>query len=365
MPEPDQDKASEENGQTEDSEIQAHPAADTGTDADTRAGTEDDTEPVGLDADAERELIVERLVPRTEVAEDAEVVMEAIGVSKVFHSKAGTIKAVNNVSLQLRRGETVGLVGESGSGKSTLARIFLDLISWNDGAVEFRGEAITDMSKQARKAVRRDMQAVFQNATGSLLPHYTALDNVIEPLIIHKIGQPAERKARARELLGKVGIDPDRGNHYPRQFSGGQQQRIAIARALAMDPEILVCDEPTSALDVSVQAQILALFQNLRHELSLTCLFISHNLGVIEKVSDRVAVMRHGWIVELAPTRELFNNPQHPYTRQLLNAVLPVRRESHSFEDALPPAEQEGSELVDLGNGHLVRRSGEADAIAS
>lgn len=287
---------------------------------------------------------------------DDQVIMRARGVSRVFHSKAGSITAVNKVDLDLRRGETVGLVGESGSGKSTLARIFLDLIPWTEGSVEFRGTELTAMAKSQRKAVRREMQAVFQNATGSLLPHYSAIDNVIEPLDIHKIGEPQTRRDKARDLLARVGIDPDLGNHYPRQFSGGQQQRIAIARALAMDPEILVCDEPTSALDVSVQAQILALFQKLRTELSLTCLFISHNLGVIEKVSDRVAVMRNGWMVELAPTRELFANPQHPYTRQLLNAVLPVRREPRTFDDAVPPTDFADHVLVDLGGDHWVRR---------
>ena len=290
-------------------------------------------------------------------AEGGEVIMRASGVNKVFRSKAGTIRAVNDVDLELRRGETVGLVGESGSGKSTLARIFLDLIPWTAGSVEFRGTEMAVMSKAQRKGVRREMQAVFQNATGSLLPHYSVIDNVIEPLIIHQMGEPGARRDKARDLLAKVGIDPDLGSHYPRQFSGGQQQRIAIARALAMDPEILVCDEPTSALDVSVQAQILALFQELRTELSLTCLFISHNLGVIEKVSDRVAVMRNGWIVELAPTRELFANPQHAYTRQLLNAVLPVRREARVFDDAVPGPESEEDQLVEFGPGHWVRRS--------
>lgn len=287
-----------------------------------------------------------------------EVVLRAESVSKTFHPKSGVVHAVRDVSLDLHRGETVGLVGESGSGKSTLARIFLDLIQVTAGVVEFGGKDLVQMKAAERQGLRHDMQAVFQNATGSLLPHYSILDNVIEPLNIHHIGDPASRKARARELLAKVGVDPSRGHHYPRQFSGGQQQRIATARALALDPEILVCDEPTSALDVSVQAQILDLFADLRSELGLTCLFISHNLAVIEKVSDRVAVMRHGWIVELAPTKELFNNPQHPYTRQLLNAVLPVRRQPQQFDNAVPdPTEDENSELVEIAPGHLVRQS--------
>ncbi len=290
--------------------------------------------------------------------EPADVVLKAVSVSKTFHPKSGVVHAVRDVSLDLHRGETIGLVGESGSGKSTLARIFLDLIPVTDGVVEFGGKDLVQMKPAERQDLRHDMQAVFQNATGSLLPHYTVLDNVIEPLNIHHVGDPASRKARAKELLTKVGVDPKRGHQYPRQFSGGQQQRIATARALALDPEILVCDEPTSALDVSVQAQILDLFADLRSELGLTCLFISHNLAVIEKVSDRVAVMRHGWIVELAPTKELFNNPQHPYTRQLLNAVLPVRRDPQQFDNAVPePTEDENSELVEIAPGHLVRQS--------
>jgi len=291
----------------------------------------------------------------TAESDPAVVTMRAEGVSRVFHSKAGTVRAVNDVSLDLRRGETVGLVGESGSGKSTLARIFLDLIGWSQGSVQFEGANVATMPGRERKAIRREMQAVFQNATGSLLPHYSAIDNVIEPLNIHRIGGPAGRRKRAIELLLRVGIPEDRINHYPRQFSGGQQQRIEIARALAMDPEILVCDEPTSALDVSVQAQILELFSDLRTEMNLTCLFISHNLAVIEKVSDRVAVMRQGWIVELARTADLFGDPRHPYTRQLLNAVLPVKRESVVLDNAVPLPEHEGTSLVEVGPDHWVR----------
>lgn len=284
------------------------------------------------------------------------VVLRADHVSRQFTTKAGPILAVDDVSLDVRRGETVGLVGESGSGKSTMARIFLDLLPATSGTVEFDGRPISSLQKQERRALRRKMQAVFQNATGSLLPHYSVLDNVTEPLVIHKVGDATSRRRRAEELLDLVGVDPKLADHYPRQFSGGQQQRISIARALALEPQVLVCDEPTSALDVSIQAQILALFQRLRTELDLTCLFISHNLGVIEKVSDRVAVMRRGRVVESAPSRDLFADPQHPYTRQLLNAVLPVRRQSRHFESEQLP-DDEHSELVEQGTDHWVRRA--------
>lgn len=286
----------------------------------------------------------------------APVVLRANQVSREFTTKAGKILAVDDVSLDVHRGETVGLVGESGSGKSTMARIFLDLLSPTSGTVEFGGRPISSLQRTDRRALRRQMQAVFQNATGSLLPHYSVMDNITEPLVIHKVGDQASRRRRAEELLDLVGVDPRLADHYPRQFSGGQQQRISIARALALEPEVLVCDEPTSALDVSIQAQILALFQRLREELDLTCLFISHNLGVIEKVSDRVAVMRRGRVVELAPSRALFADPQHPYTRQLLNAVLPVRREAKRFEAGEIP-DDVGSDLIECAPGHWVRRA--------
>jgi ABC-type glutathione transport system ATPase component len=169
------------------------------------------------------------------------------------------------------------------------------------------------------------MQMVFQNPYGSLLPHYTAAANVAEPLRLHKIGDKESRRAEALRLLELVGVNPRFADLYPRQFSGGQQQRIAIARALALSPDLLVCDEPTSALDVSIQAQILKLLLDLRDELGLTCLFISHNLAVVERLADRVAVMKHGRLVELAPTEQLFSAPEDPYTRTLLAAVLPVR----------------------------------------
>lgn len=257
-------------------------------------------------------------------SDEAEVLVEADGVSKVFSSRAGEVVAVDNVSLKIHRGETVGVVGESGSGKSTLARLLMALQPCTSGSVMFAGQDLTTLSGKNLRQLRIKMQMVFQNPYGSLLPHYTAAGNVAEPLRLHHQGTKVSRKAKARELLDLVGVNPRFADLHPRQFSGGQQQRIAVARALALEPEMLVCDEPTSSLDVSIQAQILTLLEDLRRQLGLTCVFISHNLAVVERLADRVVVMKTGKIVEEGTTEDLFANPQHEYTRELLDAVLPV-----------------------------------------
>ncbi len=253
------------------------------------------------------------------------VLVRAENLGKTFSTPAGDVVAVDDVTFDVVRGETLGLVGESGSGKSTVARLLMWLQEPTKGRVLFDGSDLASVPGRDLRAARRRMQMVFQNPYGSLLPHYTAAGNVAEPLRLHRIGDKDSRRARALELLDLVGVNPRFADLYPRQFSGGQQQRIAIARALALEPELLVCDEPTSALDVSIQAQILNLLDDLRERLGLTCLFISHNLAVVERLANRVAVMRQGHIVELAPTEELFRAPQDPYTRALLGAVLPVR----------------------------------------
>ncbi|WP_298330280.1 ATP-binding cassette domain-containing protein [Haloactinopolyspora sp.] len=245
-------------------------------------------------------------------------------VSKVFGSRAGEVRAVENVSLHIGVGETVGVVGESGSGKSTLARLLMGLQPCTSGRVEFDGQDLATVPGKELRVLRQRMQMVFQNPFGSLLPHYSAVANVMEPLRLHGRGTKTSRREQADALLEMVGIHPGFGELYPSQFSGGQQQRIAIARALALEPDLLVCDEPTSSLDVSIQAQILALLGELRQKLGLSCLFISHNLAVVERLADRVAVMSQGRIVEEGPTERLFEAPEHPYTRQLLGAVLPV-----------------------------------------
>ncbi|GAA2756735.1 ATP-binding cassette domain-containing protein [Actinopolymorpha rutila] len=253
------------------------------------------------------------------------VLVRVENLGKTFSTPAGDVVAVDDVTFDVVRGETLGLVGESGSGKSTVARLLMWLQEPTSGRVLFDGTDLAGVPGRDLRTVRRRMQMVFQNPYGSLLPHYTAAGNVAEPLRLHRIGDKDSRRERARELLDLVGVNPRFADLYPRQFSGGQQQRIAIARALALGPELLVCDEPTSALDVSIQAQILNLLDDLRERLGLTCLFISHNLAVVERLANRVAVMRQGRVVELAPTEELFRAPQDPYTRALLGAVLPVR----------------------------------------
>jgi oligopeptide/dipeptide ABC transporter ATP-binding protein len=233
----------------------------------------------------------------------------------------GRVRAVDGVSLAIAPGETLGLVGESGSGKSTLGRLLLRLIEPTEGDVLFRGRSLLGLPAAGLRTLRREMQIVFQDPYGSLNPRMRVASIVGEGLAIHRIGTRAERRARVAELLDLVGLPPEAADRYPHEFSGGQRQRIGIARALAVGPRFIVADEAVSALDVSIQAQILNLLQDLRQKLGLTMLFIAHDLRIIEHLSDRVAVMYHGRIVELAPRDEIYRNPRHPYTRALLSAV--------------------------------------------
>ncbi|MET9317163.1 ATP-binding cassette domain-containing protein [Kribbella sp. NPDC003505] len=253
--------------------------------------------------------------------------VRAASVTKIFRTRAGEVRAVDDVSLTVHRGETLGLVGESGSGKSTMARLMMGLQTPTSGQVTFDGRDLATLPSRELRLLRPRMQMVFQNPYGSLLPHFSAIGNVMEPLRLHDRGSKESRRAKALELLDLVGINTGHAELYPRQFSGGQQQRIAIARALALEPDLLVCDEPTSSLDVSIQAQILELFTDLRDRLGLSFLFISHNLAVVERLADRVAVMNKGRLVEESTTDSLFRAPQDPYTRQLLSAVLPIRQD--------------------------------------
>ncbi|ACQ81586.1 ABC transporter related [Beutenbergia cavernae DSM 12333] len=263
------------------------------------------------------------LVTPAAASDDASApIVVAEHLDKTFHSRGGDTHAVRDVSLTIERGRTLGLVGESGSGKSTVARLVMGLYEPDSGRVLLDGH---DLHDETSNAQRRRMQMVFQNPYGSLLPHYTAGANITESLRLQDIGTPAERTERAAELLRLVGLSPDDARRYPQQFSGGQQQRIAIARALAPEPEVLVCDEPTSALDVSIQAQILDLLSEIQERLGVAYLLISHNLAVVERMSDEVAVMKDGAIVERGDRRAIFATPQHPYTHQLLDAILPVR----------------------------------------
>ena len=254
------------------------------------------------------------------------MLLEVRNLTKTFQLPGGEVMtAVDSVNIDLERGQTLGLVGESGSGKSTLARLVLRLHEPTSGSVMFDGTDVLGASHEELRRLRARMQIVFQDPFSSLLPHYSAKDNVAEPLRLHKRGNKRERVDRARELLDLVGISPLMIDRYPYEFSGGQQQRIAIARALALDPDLLICDEPTSSLDVSIQAQILNLLERLQDQLGLSMLFISHNLAVVEHLATHVAVMYRGRVVEVAPTALIFTNAAHGYTRRLLSAVLPAR----------------------------------------
>ncbi len=264
--------------------------------------------------------------PLTQAKSD--VLLEVDNLKKHFPIKGGilrhtvaTVKAVDGVSFSVRRGETLGLVGESGCGKTTTGRSILRLEQPTSGEVLFEGNDVLKASGRKMKALRRDMQIVFQDPYASLDPRITIGESIAEGLVIHGIGTAKERAERVREVMAKVGLHAAQAQRFPHEFSGGQRQRVGIARALIMEPKLIVCDEPVSALDVSIQSQVLNLLRNLQREFGLTYLFIAHNLSVVEHISDRVGVMYLGKMVELASRDDIFREPLHPYTKALISAI--------------------------------------------
>ena len=239
----------------------------------------------------------------------------------IFRRQVGTVKAVDGISFEIKRRETLGLVGESGCGKSTTGRVILQLLEATSGKVFFKEHELTSISKTDLRKQRHQMQMIFQDPQDSLNPRMTVGSIISEPMLEHQRLKKKQRQERVEQLLNSVGLDPNVTNRYPHEFSGGQRQRIGIARALSLSPDFIVCDEPIAALDVSIQAQVINLLEDLQEEFGLTYLFISHDLSMIRHIANRVAVMYLGRIVELASSQELYSRPVHPYTKALLSAV--------------------------------------------
>lgn len=304
--------------------------------------------------------------PRTHAIDsnDQLPLLEVRGLKQYFDmGKGNIVKAVNDISFSIKQGETLGVVGESGSGKSTTGRSILQLHKPTAGEILYKGMAINRFSNAEMKTMRRHMQIIFQDPYASLNPRLKVLDIIGEALDVHNLtSNKVERKEKVESLLEMVGLDPSHANRYPHEFSGGQRQRIGIARALAVEPKFIICDEPLSALDVSIQSQIVKLLEELQQRLGLTYLFIAHDLSMVKHISDRVAVMYMGKIVELAESEELYSNPLHPYTKSLL-AAIPVpdpkveankKRALIDHSSTNDPFDLENSELIEVSEGHWV-----------
>jgi oligopeptide/dipeptide ABC transporter ATP-binding protein len=287
------------------------------------------------------------------VSDGADIILEVLKLSKHFRvegrsalSRAQVLKAVKDVSFSVRRGETLGIVGESGCGKTTLGRTILQLYPPDGGTVVFEGQDLSKLTPKQLRVVRRRMQIIFQDPFSSLNPRMSVGAMIREPILAHRMGDRAFADTRLRELLEMVGLKPDVANRYPHEFSGGQRQRISLARALAVNPSLIVCDEVVSALDVSVQSQILNLLARIRKETDITYLFISHNLSVVRHICDRICVMYLGRVVELADGEDIFHHTAHPYTRALFDAMperhvggqshVPLSGDLPSLLDPLP-----------------------------
>jgi len=319
------------------------------------------------------------------MSDNKEILVQLRGVRKHFTVKAdmgreaGVVKAVDGVDLNICKGETLGLVGESGCGKSTLGRCILRLDRPEEGSVVYEKTDVLSLTRKEMIPMRAKMQIIFQDPYSSLNPRMTVGQIIGEGLTIHNIGEKKERRDKVAYLMDKVGLRPEQAMRYPHEFSGGQRQRIGVARALALNPELIICDEPVSALDVSIQAQVINLLMDLQEEFNLTYLFVSHDLSVVKHISDRVAVMYLGRIVELADKRELYGNPSNPYTQVLLNAApvpdVDAKKDRTALTGELPSplapprgchfhprcaramdkCSQCTPALTDLGNGHKVR----------
>ncbi|GIO87496.1 glutathione ABC transporter ATP-binding protein [Paenibacillus faecis] len=292
---------------------------------------------------------------RRENAEPDVPLIEVKSLKQYFDLGRGRVlKAVDDISFSIREGETLGVVGESGSGKSTTGRAILRLHQPTGGEILYRGMALNRMTRAEMKTLRRDMQIIFQDPYASLNPRLKVLDIIGEALDVHKLaGSRAERRKRVEELLDQVGLNPSSAERYPHEFSGGQRQRIGIARALAVDPKFIVCDEPLSALDVSIQSQIVQLLEELQRRLGLTYLFIAHDLSMVKHISDRVAVMYRGRIVELAESEELYSNPLHAYTKSLLSAIPLPDPKSEALKRRDPLREFSGEDLFKVERARL------------